>query len=223
MRRPFTQHLRALAEPIWEAEHQHPFIQGLRRGDLEVERFKHWVRQDYLFLIEYGKLLALAAVRSPDLDAATRLTELAGSTFKGEMELHRSYARALGITEEELAREAKAPTCQAYADFLLRTAALGSYAELVAALLPCMWGFSEIGRRLLAQGLPTDERYARWIGMYGAPEFEEQANWCRGLVDRVAEGASKEELQSMEQAFLTSSRYELLFWEMAWKRERWPA
>ena len=35
-----------------------------------------------------------------------------------------------------------------YTDFLLRTAALGDSGELVAALLPCMWGYSELGQGL---------------------------------------------------------------------------
>jgi thiaminase/transcriptional activator TenA len=26
----------------------------------------------------------------------------------------------------------------------------------------------------------------------------------------------------MEESFLTSSRYEYLFWEMAWSRQTWP-
>jgi thiaminase/transcriptional activator TenA len=58
--------------------------------------------------------------------------------------------------------------------------------------------------------------------MYSSAEFVELAHWCRGLVDQVAAGLPEEMLQRMEDAFLTSSRYELLFWEMAWRQDRWP-
>ena len=44
----------------------------------------------------------------------------------------------------------------------------------------------------------------------------------RGFVDQAAEQAGEPELQAMREAFLTSSRYEYLFWEMAYKQERWP-
>jgi thiaminase (transcriptional activator TenA) len=41
-------------------------------------------------------------------------------------------------------------------------------------------------------------------------------------VDRVAERLPGDALRRMEEAFLISSRYELAFWEMAWKQEEWP-
>ena len=58
--------------------------------------------------------------------------------------------------------------------------------------------------------------------MYASAEFAELADWCRGLVDSVAKGQPADVLRQMEEAFLTSSRYELAFWEMAWKQEEWP-
>ena len=58
--------------------------------------------------------------------------------------------------------------------------------------------------------------------MYAAPEFAELADWCRGLLDRLADGLPERELQRLEEAFVTSSRYEWRFWEMAWNQEAWP-
>jgi hypothetical protein len=42
---------------------------------------------------------------------------------------------------------------------------------VLAALLPCMWGYSELGRSMAATGLPADPRYRRWIQTYADPEF----------------------------------------------------
>lgn len=219
----FSDHLRRLAEPIWEAQVRHPFVQGIGRGDLAKTKFQHWVRQDYLFLIDYARLLSLSSARAADLETATRMAELAQATLRTEMSLHRAYARAVGVSAAALERGTKAPTCRAYTDFLLRTASLGTYGELVAALLPCMWGFSEVGRRLKTQGLPPPGPYREWVAMYSSEEFARQAAWCREVVDAAAKGAPHAELRRMEQSFLTSSRYELAFWEMAWKLERWVA
>jgi thiaminase (transcriptional activator TenA) len=218
----FTDSLRARADPIWQAQHAHPFVRGIGDGSLEVERFAHWVRQDYRFLAEYCRLFGLAAARAPDLDTLARFADLLQATARTEMSLHRAYARELGIGEAELEQEPMAPTTRAYTDFLVRVAATGDFAELAAALLPCMWGFAEVGRALEARGLPADDRYARWIRMYADPEFGALADWCRGLVDRLAEGAGEAQRRRMEEAFVTSSRYEWLFWEMAWRRETWP-
>ncbi len=217
----FSDNLHRLAEPIWRAQHAHPFVRGIGDGTLDLERFAYWVRQDYRFLIDYARLFALIAGRAPDLDEMTRFATLAQSTLQTEMDLHRAYAARWGITPQALADEQPAPTTLAYVNFLLRTALLGSYGESVAALLPCMWGFSELGSRLAAQGGPASGPYAEWIAMYGSAEFAQLSDWCRAIVDRAAAGAPAGEHKRMEAAFLTSSRYEFMFWEAAWQRERW--
>jgi thiaminase/transcriptional activator TenA len=208
----FTDRLARRAAPIWEAQFRHPFVQGIGSGTLDVDKFKFWVRQDYVFLIEYARLLGLA-----------QFGDFLQSTLKVEMDLHRSYAAEFNISLEELEREEKAPTTQGYTDFLVRTAATGDFAELVAALLPCMWGFCDMGRRLLEQGRPQEPRYALFVDMYSSQEFADVAQWCRDLLDRLAEGLPEAELARLETAFVTSSRYEYLFWEMAYRGEGWPA
>ena len=218
----FTDGLYRLARPVWEAQHAHPFVRGIGDGSLNIEKFKFWVRQDYLFLIDYARLLALAVARAPDLDSMRRFADLVHSILNVEMDLHRSYAAEFGISTAELEAVEKAPTTRGYTDFLLRVAALDEFSGLIAALLPCMWGFSDLGQRLAQGPGPADERYAKWIEMYSSEEFAELAVWCRALVDRVAAGLPEDTLRRMEDAFLTSSRYELLFWEMAWRQERWP-
>jgi thiaminase/transcriptional activator TenA len=217
----FTDRLRRRVDAIWEAQHNHPFVRGIGEGTLDVERFKFWVRQDYVFLIEYGRLLALAAARAPELATMTRFAGLLSETLETEMSLHRSYAAQFGISAEELEAEEKAPVTQGYTDFLVRTAAAGDFAELVAALLPCMWGFCEIGQRLAAGPQPADERYRRWIEMYSSPDFAALAEWCRELLDGLAAGRTEDERSRLEAAFVTSSRYEHLFWEMAYRQEGW--
>ena len=217
----FTDGLRRAAEPIWSAQHAHSFVRGIGDGTLDGARFGYWVRQDYLFLIEYCRLFALAAARSPDLDTLTRFAELLRATAVTEMSLHRELASGLDIAEAALELEPMAPTTQAYTDFLVRTAATGDFSELCAALLPCMWGFSELGLELAKGPRPADSRLAAWIDSYADPEFADLARWCRDLVDSLAAAASPTTLAAMEAAFMTSSRYELAFWEMCWTLERW--
>jgi thiaminase/transcriptional activator TenA len=221
-RASFAAELRAAAADVWAAQHAHPFVRGVGDGTLARERFAHYVRQDYLFLVEYARMLALGAARAPDLTTMRRFAELAQAILAEEMDLHRAFAREFGIAEQELEAERPAPTTQAYTDFLVRTAAVGDLGELAAALLPCMWGYAEVGQQLAANGLPPDPRYARWIETYAAPDFEELAAWCRRLVDRLGEEATAGGRARMHRAFLTCSRYELQFWEMGWTLERWP-
>jgi thiaminase/transcriptional activator TenA len=210
----FSAELRLAADATWQAQHDHPFVRGVGDGTIEMARLERWVRQDYLFLVEYCRLLALAAARSPDLGTLRRFAELLQATAVTEMDLHRSYAAGFGVAAGDLEAEEPAPITRAYTDFLLRTAAIGDFAELAAALLPCMWGYSEIGLRLAERGRPADERCAAWIDAYADPAFADLAAWCRDLVDRLAAGAGEGPRARMRRAFLVSSRYELAFWDV---------
>jgi thiaminase/transcriptional activator TenA len=212
---PFSAQLRRAAEETWAAQHAHPFVRGVADGTLPVDAFARYVRQDYVFLVDYARLLALGAARAPDLETMRRFADLAQAILGEEMELHRAFAREFGISAAELEAEEPAPVTRAYTDFLLRTATLGSFAELAAALLPCMWGYAEIGARLAAHGPPPrDPRYARWIETYAAPEFAALAAWCRALVDRLATESGAAERERMRRAFLVCSEHELAFWDV---------
>jgi len=213
----FSDQLGRAAADLWAEQHRHPFIRRLADGTLDPERFRFYVRQDYLFLIEYGRLLALACARAPRLELTQRFAELAHLTLHTEMDLHRSYAADWEISRAELEAERPQAVTRAYSDFLLRTATLGDFGELVAALLPCMWGYSQLGQRLAQGTPPSDERYARWIEMYSGEEFAKLSEWCREICDATAAEAGPDVHAKMRAAFLTSSRYELDFWEQAWR------
>jgi thiaminase/transcriptional activator TenA len=137
------------------------------------------------------------------------------------MDLHRAYAADFGISEEELEATEPSPTTQAYTDFLVHIAATGTFGDLVAALLPCMWGFNETARRLDTDGGPDHEGYAEWIEMYAGEEFTELTEWCKDLMDDVAADATAEERERYRDIFRTSARYEYRFWDAAWREEGW--
>ena len=210
----FSRHLLAGGRRGIEAQLAHPVVRGIADGSLDEERFRRWLVQDYLFLLDYVRLFALAAARAPDTEALGRMVDLAHATFHEELSLHRSYAAGFGLSEADLDGAAKSPSCAAYTDFLLRTAATGDFADILAALLPCMWGYSELGRSLAAAGPPAEPRYRRWIETYADPGFAALAAWCVDLLDRAADGLPAARLAACERAFLTGLRHELAFWDV---------
>lgn len=210
----FSGRLLDLGRPYVERQLDHPTVRGIADGTLDESRFRAWLAQDYLFLLDYVRLFALAAARAPDGETLGRLVDLAHSTLHEELSLHRAYAAGFGLSEADLEATVKSRTCAAYTDFLLRTAATGEFAEIVAALLPCMWGYSELGRAMAARGLPAEPRYRRWIETYADPGFAELASWCAGLLDRATEGLGRARLDACERAFVTALEHELAFWEV---------
>ena len=218
----FVEEIERRSLPIREAILSHPFVVGVGRGDLPVDRFKHYVCQDYVYLIDYSRALATGAARAPQLEVMSWFAGLLDETLNTEMALHRSYCAEFGITIGELEATKAAPTTVGYTSYLLKTATQGSFGELTAALLPCQWGYWEIGQRLAYPGPPAHAPlYAAWVGMYSSDEFRDLAVYLRRLTDSLGNEAGPSERAAMEAAYLTSLRWEYQFWEMSYNLEQW--
>jgi thiaminase/transcriptional activator TenA len=217
----FTDELREVAAPIWAATLDHPMVEQLGEGTLDEAPFRYWVRQDYVYLLEYSRVVALGAASAPDVERMRRFADLLDGTLNTEMDLHRAYAAEFGISEADLEATDPSPTTRAYTDFLVRVAATGTFGDLVAAVLPCLWGFNETATRLESRGVPDDDRYAEWVETYAGEEFTELAEWCKGLLDDVAADATESDRERYRDLFRTAARYEYRFWDAAWRRESW--
>jgi thiaminase/transcriptional activator TenA len=204
---------------VWEAQKQHPFVVELAEGSLDEAAFRHWVEQDYRYLLDYARVFALAGAKADDEETARRLTATAHATLDDEMDLHRSFAADYGLSAEDLEAVEKAPTCAAYTDFLVRTAHEGSLAEIAAAVYPCGQGYLDVADHM-AELAAGEHRYTPFIEKYTSDAFRETVGWMRGLVDRCAE-ASPGERDAMRAAFLRSARLEHAFWEMCYTEEEW--
>ena len=98
----------------------------------------------------------------------------------------------------------KGPACAAYTSFLLDAAA--DYGTGLAALYPCMWGYSTLGQLL---PVPADAGYARWVATYADPGFAALAKRIGQLIDEAAPDPV-----AAEQAFLEGMAHELAFWDV---------
>ena len=205
---------------IWDAQRSHPFVTELADGTLDEGAFRHWVEQDYLYLLDYARTFAMAGVRARDEETMRDLIGISHATLSEEMDLHREFAADYGLFPTDLEAVEKTPTCVAYTNFLLRTAHEGSIAAIAAALYPCGQGYLDVATHMA--DLATDEhRYTPFIETYTAEEFREEVAWLRGFVDRCGERFPGEH-DAMREAFLTSARLEAAFWEMAYTEEEWP-
>ncbi|MDF2679634.1 MAG: tenA [Brevibacillus sp.] len=219
----FTDRLWKSVAPIWEKTHQHPFVTGLGDGSLPVESFKFYMKQDYVYLIDYAKIFAIASTKAYDLETSAKFAGLQESTLNGEMALHRQYAERFGISKADLEATEPSFVMIAYTSYMLKVAHQGSLAELVSAVLPCMWGYWEIGKQLArVEGALDHELYGEWVRTYSSDEFGELATWLIGVLNQLAEGKNEQELARLEEHFLTTSKMEYLFWDMAYRKEMWP-
>ncbi|HEY9388941.1 MAG TPA: TenA family protein [Mycobacteriales bacterium] len=204
-----SQQLTERGLPAVREQQNHPTVAGIARGDLDPAVFRSWLEQDHLFLGDYVRVLARLAGQAPvgRPDHLGDLLDLAHSTWHDELALHRSLAAEFGA---DLAGARPGPACRAYTGFLFDACA--DYGRGLAALLPCMWGYSTLGRRL-AEHPPTEPRYARWVASYADPGFAAQAARCAQMVDEAHHDGLLDEATATA-AFDQAMAHELAFWSL---------
>jgi len=220
----FCAEMRQECAALWEAQLRHPFVVGLAAGTLPRDRFQFYIVQDALFLTSLAHTFAFAATKTADPARIVRLGEMCVETVQVERALHEMYAARFGMTTAAMAAMTMAPTNYAYTRHMLTIGATGSLAEVATAVLPCAWIYAVVGQHFTARGEPPAEHaYRDWLLAYATPDFDRVGAWLRDVVDDEATRLDAGARQRLRNIFRTSSQYEYLFWEMAWKGEGWPA
>ncbi|SMO78700.1 thiaminase II [Halorubrum cibi] len=216
----FSDTLLDAGSDIWAAQFEHPFVCELATGDLADAAFRRWLEQDYQYLFDYARAYAVAGAKAREKPAMATLLGGADAVLNEELDLHRSFAAEYGVAEDDLQETTKAPTCEAYTSFLVRTAHDRPVPVAVAALFPCMKGYLDVADHMaeLAEG---DHRYTPFIETYTSEAFRAETASMRDLLDGYAESYPGHR-DAMCEAFLTSARLESAFWEMAYAGETWP-
>lgn len=208
-------------DDVYTAILAHPFLTGLTDGSLDDDAFRFYVVQDALYLGEYARALALCSARAPSSDAVAMFAQHAAGAIEVEQELHRGFLSDFGMTQSDVEATRLAPTCRAYTSYLLAVCHGASFPQALGAVLPCYWIYREVGASLLEHGSP-DPRYQRWIDTYGGDEFAAIVDQVLALTDRVGGTIPDDERARVRDHFVTTSRYEYMFWDMGYRQERWP-
>jgi thiaminase/transcriptional activator TenA len=214
--------LRQAAQPVWDAIMVHPFVIGLGDGSLDPARFRYFVGQDYVYLQDFSRVLAMGAVRSPSRARESMFLRHAATVHEVEQALHREVAPSLGLEAEALAATPPGPVTAAYTDHLMRAAWSEASVVLAAAVLPCYWIYREVGRRL-ADSVPDQPQYKAWIETYAGEAYGTAVAEMLEAAGEMLQDAPHAERARARRAFWRSSRYEWLFWQQAWLMGRLPA
>jgi thiaminase/transcriptional activator TenA len=207
--------------PIYDAILAHPFLRGLTDGSLSRDAFQFYVIQDAHYLRDFARALSVAAAKAPREEWIITLNEHAAGALRVERSLHETFFREFGLAEKDVAATPLAPANLAYTSYLLAVAYGGPFHEALAALLPCYWIYWEVGKELERAG-SRDPLFSRWIGTYASEEFGGVVRAVLEMADVTAARLGDDERAAMRHHFVTTSRYEWMFWDMGQRMERWP-
>ncbi len=207
---------------LWKRLLEHPFVVELYEGRLPLEKFRFYAVQDYNYLVGLVRSLSIAASKLAPFEASRLALEHAHFLATTEMRNYESLLKELGLSMDDVLKAEPAPTNRAYVDFMLATCSTGTIVECLVALLPCYWSYRDIAlhnRGRLESN--TVDLYRRWASVYLSDDYGKAVDEYRALIDRLYE-AYGGDYKTLSYIFKTATRYEYMFWEMAYRMERWP-
>ena len=205
----------------WRAYIEHDFVRQLGDGTLEQDAFRHYLKQDYLFLIHFGRAYALAVYKSRTLTDMRQAHDGLKAIIDLELGLHVNYCREWGISEAELAALPEARATMAYTRYVLDTGNRGDLLDMHVALAPCLVGYAVVADWLNSRADTVRGEanpYEAWIAMYESDEFQAarraEEEWLNARLADVTP-ARFEELVTV---FRDATRLEIDFWQMGLDR-----
>jgi thiaminase/transcriptional activator TenA len=215
----FFETLKAGAAPEWTAYVEHPFTNAMADGSLPQAAFRHYLAQDYLFLIEFARAYAVAVYKSPSLEDMREASAGLHAILDVEMQLHVTLCGSWGVTAQDLERTPAAAETLAYTRYVLDTGMRGDLLALKVALAPCVIGYAEIAARLSRRpdAMRSDNPYRAWITGYAGEAYQALARTAVENLDRLAARYATPARQSeLATIFTEATRLEAAFWEMGW-------
>jgi thiaminase/transcriptional activator TenA len=209
--------LKAGAAEDWRAYIDHAFVRGMGDGSLPEAAFRHYLVQDYLFLIHFARAYALAVYKSGSLDEMRGAFAGLKAILDTEMDLHVRLCGRWGLTPDDLERAPESRATLAYTRFVLESGLRGDLLDLHVALAPCVVGYAEIGRALAEKpgALARSNPYREWIGEYSGEPYQDVAAGARRHLDRLAAlSLTEERLPRLRTIFAQATRLEADFWQM---------
>ena len=208
-------------DQIYQAILKMPFVKELEAGSLNKQVFQHYMIQDAIYLGEFARVLAIASAKAPQAEMQLQFANSVREAIVVERSLHEDFFADFGINPTDALQVEPSPTCLNYTNFLIATAYQYSFAVTVAAVLPCFWIYLEVGKHIYQQANATANPYQKWIDTYVDPEFEASVNYVIEVADKTAQTASSQELELMNRVFYRASQFEWMFWDSAYRLERW--
>ncbi|KAL4807113.1 Phosphomethylpyrimidine kinase-domain-containing protein [Aspergillus unguis] len=202
-------------QSVWKRFTEHEFVSGLGSGSLPVERFKEYLVQDYLYLVQFARSNALASYKAKDMDSIAASARIV-LHIQQETALHVDYCASFGLSKEDMEKVPEATPCTAYGRYILDVGQSEDWLALQVALAPCLIGYGAIAQRLHAEEktLREGNRYWKWIENYVAEDYTEAVRLGSELLETHMRKVSPIRMEELIKIFVRATELEIGFWDM---------
>ena len=204
--------LKSSCNKEWSEYTNHKFLSDLVNNKLSDKNFKKYLIQDYFFLQQFLKILALSVYKSNSFDEIKRSINF----IKGidhEIKLHISYCKKWRIPLGSLNNIQVEKANSAYTNHVLSVGKKGNNLDIFSCLSPCIVGYGEIGFKLSKIKNWKKSKYSSWIKMYSSNEYQQIAKDNINYLDILFRNSKNKNLTKLKKNFKKSTILERNFWE----------
>ena len=211
-KKTFFYKLKSGCEKEWSEYVEHKFLSDLVSNKLPDKNFKRYLVQDYVFLQQFLKILALSVYKSKSFEEINRSVNF----IKGidhEIKLHVRYCKKWKIPLRSLNKIKVEKANSAYTDHVLNVGKSGNNFDIFSCLSPCIIGYGEIGFKLSKIKGWKKSKYNSWIKMYSSKEYQQVAKDNINYLDILFKDNQNKNLTELKKNFKKSIILEKFFWE----------
>jgi thiaminase/transcriptional activator TenA len=204
--------LKSSCNKEWSEYTNHKFLSNLVSNKLPNKNFKKYLVQDYIFLQQFLKILALSVYKSNSFEEINRSVNF----IKGidhEIKLHVSYCKKWKITLRSLRNIKVESANSAYTDHVLSVGKNGNNLDIFSSLSPCIIGYGEIGFKLSKIKNWKKSKYSSWIKMYSSKQYQQVAKDNIDYLDILFKKNLNKNLNKLKKNFKKSTILERNFWK----------
>lgn len=216
-----TERLLETTKEIWESYNTHPFVMGIQNGDLEKDKFRYYIMQDFLYLKDYAKTFAVGVAKAKSVETANLFAKYI-AVMNGELDVHSGYMGKLHVTQEEIDNMKPSLDNLSYTSYMLRVAYEEGEAEILAAILSCAYSYEVIAKKIVmnAPNSVNDDFYGDWISGYASEEYAADNAVLLETLDALTVHYTESQIRHLVDIFVACSRHELAFWQMSWEMKQ---
>ncbi|KAJ6179605.1 hypothetical protein N7519_010066 [Penicillium mononematosum] len=202
-------------QQVWHQFTHHEFVEGMGQGTLPIERFKAYLVQDYLYLVQFARSNALASYKAKSMSSIAASAQIV-LHIKREMALHIDYCASFGLSKQEMEETPETIACTAYSRYILDVGQSEDWLALQVALAPCLIGYGAIAKRLYTgEKHPSrGNTYWKWIENYVADDYTKAVQIGSALLEDHMQHVSPSRMEELIKIFVRATELEIRFWDM---------
>ena len=208
----FFYKLKSSCKKEWSEYTNHKFLTDVVSNKLSDSNFRKYLIQDYIFLQQFLKILALSVYKSNSFEEISRSVNF----IKGidhEIKLHVNYYKKWKIPLKSLNDIKVERANSAYTDHVLSIGKNGNNLDIFSCLSPCIIGYGEIGFNLSKIRNSKKSKYSSWIKMYSSKEYQQIAKDNIDYLDILFKNNKDKNITRLRKNFKRSTILERNFWE----------